>query len=90
MIRKHNTIINDVLGDYSLTLVDCLDAFIVFNDRKGFEKAVRDVIKYVSFDQDNKVQVFEVNIRALGALVCDVMFNHLYSTFVQFICILIY
>ncbi|CAB5196400.1 unnamed protein product [Rhizophagus irregularis] len=70
----HNTIINDVLGDYSLTLVDCLDTFVVFNDRKGFEKAVRDVIKYVSFDQDNKVQVFEVNIRALGALLSAHLF----------------
>ncbi|CAG8712073.1 8379_t:CDS:10 [Rhizophagus irregularis] len=46
----------------------------VFNDRKGFEKAVRDVIKYVSFDQDNKVQVFEVNIRALGALLSAHLF----------------
>ncbi|GBB93048.1 hypothetical protein RclHR1_00210044 [Rhizophagus clarus] len=69
-----NTIINDVLGDYSLTLVDCLDTFVIFNDKEGFEKAVRDVIKYVSFDQDSKVQVFEVNIRALGALLSAHLF----------------
>ncbi|RIA92358.1 Glycoside Hydrolase Family 47 protein [Glomus cerebriforme] len=70
----YNTIINDVLGDYSLTLMDSLDTFIVFNDKKEFEKAVRDVIKYVSFDLDSKVQVFEVNIRALGALLSAHLF----------------
>jgi hypothetical protein len=34
-----------------------------------FEDAVRLVIETVSFSQDNKVQVFELNIRALGGLV---------------------
>ncbi|CAG8586677.1 13171_t:CDS:10 [Funneliformis mosseae] len=48
----------------------------VFNDKEGFEKAVRDVIKYVSFDVNSKVQVFEVNIRALGALLSA----HLFAT----------
>lgn len=38
-------------------------------EQKEFEKAVRRVIDQVSFHQDNKVQIFELNIRALGGLV---------------------
>jgi mannosidase alpha-like ER degradation enhancer 1 len=38
-------------------------------DRDGFEKAVKLVIKDVSFNTNNKVQVFEVTIRMLGGLV---------------------
>ncbi|KAA1466194.1 alpha-mannosidase [Dentipellis sp. KUC8613] len=59
---------NDVAGNFSLTLVDSLDSLIVLNDRAGFELAVRNVIDYVSFDVDTKPQVFETNIRVLGAL----------------------
>ncbi|CAJ0833793.1 21767_t:CDS:10 [Entrophospora sp. SA101] len=66
-LQVHNPI-NDVLGDYSLTLVDTLDTFIVFNDTKGFQDAVQNVIDNVSFDVNSKVQVFELNIRALGGL----------------------
>ncbi|CAG8843143.1 4351_t:CDS:2, partial [Racocetra persica] len=33
-----------------------------------FETAILDVIKHVSFNVNSKVQVFEVNIRVLGAL----------------------
>ncbi|CAG8720639.1 7722_t:CDS:10, partial [Acaulospora morrowiae] len=73
-IRKNNILINDVLGDYSLTLVDSLDSFIVFNDKEGFETAVRNVIQHVSFDLNSKVQVFEANIRVLGALLSAHLF----------------
>lgn len=41
----------------------------VIGTRKQFEEAVKQVIKTVSFHQNNKVQVFELNIRALGGLV---------------------
>ncbi|KAL9549006.1 hypothetical protein MBANPS3_005418 [Mucor bainieri] len=63
-----NININDVLGDYSLTLVDTLDTLAILGTQEQFEEAVDRVIKTVSFSQDNKVQVFELNIRALGGL----------------------
>ncbi|KAI9356617.1 glycoside hydrolase [Pilaira anomala] len=64
-----NININDVLGDYSLTLVDTLDTLAIMGTQEQFEEAVDRVIKTVSFNQDNKVQVFEVNIRALDMAV---------------------
>ncbi|KAI9480268.1 MAG: glycoside hydrolase [Benjaminiella poitrasii] len=63
-----NINVNDVLGDYSLTLVDTLDTLAILGTQQEFEEAVRLVVETVSFSQDNKVQVFEVNIRALGGL----------------------
>jgi mannosidase alpha-like ER degradation enhancer 1 len=41
----------------------------VIGTQEQFEEAVNRVIKTVSFHQNNKVQVFELNIRALGGLV---------------------
>ncbi|CAO3689717.1 unnamed protein product [Rhizopus stolonifer] len=63
-----NININHVLGDYSLTLVDNLDTLAIMGTPGQFEDAVKKVIKSVSFHQNNKVQVFELNIRALGGL----------------------
>lgn len=63
-----NININDILGDYSLTLVDSLDTLAVLGNASEFQRAVERVIDNVSFDKDNVVQVFEVNIRVLGAL----------------------
>ncbi|KAJ3159519.1 alpha mannosidase-like protein [Geranomyces michiganensis] len=60
--------VNDVLGNFSLTLIDSLDAHVIMNDTKRFEDAVRLVIRHVDFDLDSRVQVFEVTIRVLGAL----------------------
>ncbi|KAI8615602.1 glycoside hydrolase [Chytriomyces sp. MP71] len=60
--------INDVLGNFSVTLVDSLDAIYTVLDRAEFEHAVRLVIEHVSFDQDSRVQVFEVTIRMMGGL----------------------
>ncbi|CAG8499935.1 8066_t:CDS:10 [Paraglomus occultum] len=71
-----NIIINDVLGDFSLTLVDSLDTFVILGDKDRFENAIRLVIDNVSFDVDSKIQVFEVNIRVLGALLSA----HLFAT----------
>ncbi|CCM05644.1 uncharacterized protein FIBRA_07874 [Fibroporia radiculosa] len=65
---------NDVAGNFSITLVDALDTFIVLNDRPGFEAAVRNVINWVSFDVDTKPQVFETTIRALGGLLSGHLF----------------
>ncbi|KAL6299103.1 alpha-mannosidase [Sparassis latifolia] len=65
---------NDVAGNFSVTLVDTLDTFVVLNDRPGFEAAVRNVIDYVSFDIDTKPQVFETTIRVLGGLLSGHLF----------------
>ncbi|KAI8924474.1 glycoside hydrolase [Entophlyctis helioformis] len=66
--NPNNWGINDVLGNFSLTLIDSLDALAIMGDKPGFERGVRLVIKHVNFDLDNRVQVFEVTIRVLGGL----------------------
>jgi hypothetical protein len=72
--HSQNFATNDVAGNFSLTLVDVLDTFIVLNDRDGFEKAVKDVIEWVSFDVNTKPQVFETTIRILGGLLSGHLF----------------
>ncbi|KAI0079675.1 alpha mannosidase-like protein [Panus rudis PR-1116 ss-1] len=68
---------NDVAGNFSVTLIDSLDTLVVLNDTKGFEKAVRDAIDWVSFDVNTKPQVFETTIRVLGGLLSAHQFaNH--------------
>ncbi|KAI8330397.1 glycoside hydrolase [Choanephora cucurbitarum] len=78
---NHNINVNDVLGDYSLTLVDTLDTLAIMGSQEQFEEAVRRVIETVSFDQDNKVQVFELNIRALGGLMAINLADRLMPAF---------
>uniref|UniRef100_A0A8D9EQC7 alpha-1,2-Mannosidase n=6 Tax=Cacopsylla melanoneura TaxID=428564 RepID=A0A8D9EQC7_9HEMI len=63
-----NININDVLGDYCLTLVDSLDTLAILGNASEFQHAVEQVIKHVDFNKDNIIQVFEANIRILGAL----------------------
>eukprot|EP00041_Stephanoeca_diplocostata_P029574 m.878194 g.878194 ORF g.878194 m.878194 type:complete len:614 (-) comp23585_c0_seq24:2281-4122(-) len=63
-----NININDVLGNYSLTLIDSLDTLAIMGNASEFARAVRLVVQHVSFDQDAIVQVFEVTIRAMGGL----------------------
>ena len=65
---RHNFGNNDVAGNFSLTLIDVLDTFIVLGDREGFNDAVRKVTEWVSFDVNTKPQVFETTIRVLGGL----------------------
>lgn len=65
---------NDMMGNYTLTLIDSLDTLAVLGDKQEFEEAIRNVIKYVNFDKDNKVQVFEVNIRIMGGLLSAHLF----------------
>ncbi|XP_046407206.1 ER degradation-enhancing alpha-mannosidase-like protein 1 isoform X1 [Ischnura elegans] len=64
-----NININDILGDYCLTLVDSLDTLAIMGNATRFKEAVELVVRSVSFDKDNVVQVFEVNIRVLGSLI---------------------
>ncbi|XP_006897140.1 PREDICTED: ER degradation-enhancing alpha-mannosidase-like protein 1 [Elephantulus edwardii] len=63
-----NLNINDVLGNYSLTLIDALDTLAIMGNSSEFRKAVKLVINTVSFDKDSTVQVFEATIRVLGSL----------------------
>jgi len=63
-----NININDVLGDYSLTLVDTLDMLAIMGNKSEFQKAVKLVVDNVDFNKSNVVQVFEVTIRMLGGL----------------------
>ncbi|CAE6522002.1 unnamed protein product [Rhizoctonia solani] len=65
---------NDVMANFSLTLVDNLDTFVTLNNYSGFEWAVRQTIDHVSFDQDVKPQVFEITIRGMGGLLSAHMF----------------
>ncbi|XP_077430057.1 ER degradation-enhancing alpha-mannosidase-like protein 1 [Vanacampus margaritifer] len=64
-----NININDVLGNYSLTLIDVLDTLLVLGNVTEFQRAVELVIDTVSFDKNSTVQVFEANIRILGSLI---------------------
>ncbi|XP_055353568.1 ER degradation-enhancing alpha-mannosidase-like protein 1 isoform X2 [Paramacrobiotus metropolitanus] len=66
--RRSNININDVLGNYSLTLIDSLDALLILGNTTEFHRAVHLVSQYTSFDQDVTVQVFEATIRVLGGL----------------------
>ncbi|KAG2220761.1 hypothetical protein INT45_012254 [Circinella minor] len=67
-LNPSNININDILGDYLLTIIDTLDTLAVLGEKEIFEDAVNRVLKDVSFNQNNKVQVFESNIRILGGL----------------------
>jgi len=64
-----NINVNDALGDYSLTLIDCLDTLAIIGNATEFKNAVKLVLHHVSFDKSNVVQVFEATIRVLGGLI---------------------
>ena len=71
---RQNYGLNDVVGNFSLTLLDVLDTFVVLDDHEGFEHAVRNAINYVSFDVNTRPQVFETTIRVLGGLLSGHIF----------------
>ncbi|KAG7449275.1 alpha mannosidase-like protein [Guyanagaster necrorhizus] len=72
--NPNNIASNDVAGNFSLTLIDVLDTFIVLDDRQGFDTAVKNVIQSVSFDVNTRPQVFETTIRVLGGLLSGHIF----------------
>ncbi|XP_038062230.1 ER degradation-enhancing alpha-mannosidase-like protein 1 [Patiria miniata] len=63
-----NLNINDVLGGYSLTLIDVLDTLAIIGNSSEFKRAVSLVIDNVTFNQNSTVQVFESTIRVMGGL----------------------
>ena len=65
LLKPDNININDVLGDYLLTLVDSLDTIAIIGNSSEFKNAVKLVIENLSFDKDSTVQVFEATIRYL-------------------------
>ncbi|MPC13214.1 ER degradation-enhancing alpha-mannosidase-like protein 3 [Portunus trituberculatus] len=70
--------IDDTLGNFSLTLVDSLDTLVVMGDIEEFDRALRLVVRDVSFDNDVVVSVFETNIRMVGGLLSGhVLAEHL-------------
>ncbi|OAQ32327.1 glycoside hydrolase family 47 protein [Linnemannia elongata AG-77] len=72
-----NIHVNDVLGDFSLTLIDALDTLAAMREPEKFRQAIELVKRHVgNFNIDSRVQVFEVNIRVLGALLS----GHLYAS----------
>lgn len=72
-----NIHVNDVLGDFSLTLIDSLDTLAAMREPEKFRQAIELVKRHVgNFNIDSRVQVFEVNIRVLGALLS----GHLYAS----------
>lgn len=68
VLNPSNININDVLGNYSLTLIDALDTLAVMGNASEFQRAVKLVMDTVSFDKDSTVQVFEATIRIMGSL----------------------
>ncbi|CAH0476618.1 unnamed protein product [Peronospora belbahrii] len=67
--RRERGDLDDVLGGFSLTLIDSLDMLAVLGDRDEFARAVKLVSSNVTFDRDVTVSVFESTIRVLGGLV---------------------
>uniref|UniRef100_A0A0M3K2W4 alpha-1,2-Mannosidase n=1 Tax=Anisakis simplex TaxID=6269 RepID=A0A0M3K2W4_ANISI len=67
-LNPSNININDVLGDYSLSLIESLDTLVVFSNKSEFHHAVRLIIDNVSFERNVTVQVFEPTIRVIGSL----------------------
>lgn len=71
-------ITNDVLGNFSVTLIDSLTTLAVMNDRPKFAEMVKLIEDTFpnKFDIDSTVQVFETTIRIVGGLISA----HLYAT----------
>jgi len=78
-------------SSFSLTLIDTLDALVVFGNVTEFQRAIQLVVRDVSFDRNLVVSTFETNIRVLGgllaahALVLDlrqrVLYKHHFLTY---------
>jgi len=81
-----NININDVLGNYSLTLIDSLDTLAIIGDTERFEANVRLLLDTVDFDQPHTVNLFEATIRVLGSLlsVHQLIVDQLYGTFTPY------
>ena len=59
--------LDDILGNFMLTLVESLDALLLMREFDLFQDAM-EKLKPLSFHRDIDVSVFETNIRVLGGL----------------------
>jgi mannosidase alpha-like ER degradation enhancer 1 len=59
--------VNDIHANVSMTLLDTLSSLPLIHP-EAFPEALQRVATEISFDQDVKVQVFEMTIRAMGSL----------------------
>lgn len=58
-----------ILSGVAMTLIDSMDTLVFMDDPKGFHQMAKLFLNTVpSFDIDNTVLVFELNIRVLGGL----------------------
>ena len=55
-------------NDMMLTLIDSLSSLAIFNNKTEFSSAILYLDKYLDFNQDIRVNLFEANIRMLGGL----------------------
>ncbi|BAP71987.1 ER degradation-enhancing alpha-mannosidase-like protein 1 [Kluyveromyces marxianus] len=76
--NPQDTITNDVLGNFTTTLVDSLTTLAVLGDKERFTESLELFRNTVpdSFDLDSTVQLFETTIRLLGGM----MSAHIYAT----------
>merc|ERR1711937_1043794 len=66
---------NDVLGGYSLSLVDSLDTLYIMGNYSEFTRGINIIIDNLHFDVDTIVHVFESTIRVLGGLISAYQLN---------------
>ncbi|KAH3746207.1 ER degradation-enhancing alpha-mannosidase 3 [Pelomyxa schiedti] len=74
--EKTRGTLDDILGRYSLTLIDGMDTLAVMGNWSEYYRALNLVSTTVSFDNDVVVSVFEATIRVLGGLLS----NHAQAT----------
>ena len=60
--------VNDVFGNFSLTLIDSLDTLFIMGYIEEFDSATKRIVDEISFDSDVIVTTFETNIRVIGGL----------------------
>ncbi|KAG0668630.1 alpha mannosidase-like protein [Maudiozyma exigua] len=73
----NDLVTNDVLGNFTITLLDSLTTVAILGDRKQMKELIDIVLNtYDDFAIDSTVQVFETSIRIIGSL----MSTHLYVT----------
>ncbi|EDO15703.1 hypothetical protein Kpol_1000p15 [Vanderwaltozyma polyspora DSM 70294] len=73
-----DVITNDVLGNFTVTMIDSLTTYAIMGEKRRFEELISIVRETYSngFDIDSIVQVFETTIRIIGSLLS----SHLYAS----------
>ncbi|SMN19149.1 similar to Saccharomyces cerevisiae YHR204W MNL1 Alpha-1,2-specific exomannosidase of the endoplasmic reticulum [Maudiozyma saulgeensis] len=73
----NDLVTNDVLGNFTITLLDSLTTVAILGDRQRMKQLINLVLEtFDDFAIDSTVQVFETSIRIIGSL----MSTHLYIT----------